>query len=75
MPSVPDASMVTRVIKAAATVTADPEKKSRTFVAPLKQGYQAAQLRASEPRRYIAGTVLAVPIWESPQAGRKLFLK
>jgi len=67
--------MVTRVIKSAATVTADPEKKSRTFVAPLKQGYQAAQLRASEPQRYIAGTVLALPTWISPQAGRKLFLK
>jgi len=67
--------MVTRVIKAAATITADPEKKSRTFVAPLKQGYQAAQLRASEPQRYIAGTVLALPTWISPQAGRKLFLK
>jgi len=75
MPSVPDASMVTRVIKAAATVTADPTVKSRTFVAPIKGGYQAAQLRASEPQRYIRGTVLAVPIWESPQAGRKLFLK
>jgi hypothetical protein len=67
--------MVTRVVKAAATITPDPEKKSRTFVAPLKQGYQASQLRASEPQRYIRGTVLALPIWESPQAGRKLFLK
>ena len=67
--------MATRVVKAAATVNADPEKKSRTFVAPLKQGYQSAQLRASETQRYIPGTVLAIPIWESPQAGRKLFLK
>lgn len=67
--------MVTRVRKAAATITPDPEKKSRTFVAPLKQGYQAAQLRASEPRRYIPGTVLALPRWTSPQAARKLFVK
>jgi hypothetical protein len=67
--------MVTRVVKAAATITPDPTIKSRTFVAPIKQGYQAAQLRASETRRYIPGTVLAIPIWESPQAGRKLFLK
>ncbi len=67
--------MVTRVVKAAATVTPDPTIKSRTFVAPLKQGYQASQLRASETQRYIPGTVLALPIWESPQAGRKLFLK
>jgi hypothetical protein len=74
MPSVPDASMATRAIKAAATITADPEKKSRTFVAPVKQGYLGSQLRASEVRRFIAGTVLAIPVWTSPQAARKLFL-
>ena len=67
--------MVTRVVKAAATVTPDPTIKSRTFVAPLKQGYQASQLRASETQRYIPGTVLALPTWTSPQAGRKLFVK
>jgi hypothetical protein len=67
--------MATRAIKAAATVTADPEKKSSTFVAPLKQGYQSAQLRASEVRRYTVGTVLALPTWTSPQFARKLFLK
>ena len=75
MPSVPDASQMTRMLKAAATVTPDPTKKSRTFVAPVKGGYQASQLRASEVRRYIPGTVLALPTWISPQAGRKLFLK
>lgn len=75
MPRVPDASMMTRVVKAAATVTPDPEKKSRTFVAPVKQGYQSAQLRASEVQRYIPGTVLALPTWISPQAARKLLLK
>jgi hypothetical protein len=67
--------MATRVVKAAATITPDPTKKSRTFVAPLKQGYQSAQLRASETQRYIVGTVLAIPRWTSPQAGRKLFVK
>jgi hypothetical protein len=67
--------MATRVVKAAATITPDPTKKSRTFVAPLKDGYQSAQLRASETQRYIAGTVLAIPVWTSPQAGRKLFVK
>ena len=67
--------MVTRVVKAAATITPDPTIKSRTFVAPIKQGYQASQLRASETVRYIPGTVLALPVWISPQAGRKLFLK
>lgn len=67
--------MATRVVKAAATITPDPTIKSRTFVAPLKQGYQASQLRASETQRYIPGTVLALPAWTSPQAGRKLFVK
>jgi hypothetical protein len=67
--------MVTRVVKAAATITPDPEKKSRTFVAPLKDGYQSAQLRASETQRYIPGTALALPVWTSPQAARKLFVK
>jgi hypothetical protein len=75
MPYVPDASMVTRVVKAAATVTPDPEKRSRTFVAPLKDGYQSAQLRASEVQRYVPGTVLAIPVWTSPQSARKLLLK
>ena len=76
MPRVPDASMATRVLKAAATVTPDPTVKSRTFEAPTKGGYQASQLRASEVQRYVPGTVLAIPQWESPQAGgRKLFLK
>jgi hypothetical protein len=73
MPSVPDASMATRVLKAAATVNTDPVKKSRTFVAPLKQGYLGAQLRASEVQRYIPGTVLAIPVWTSPQFARKRF--
>ena len=67
--------MATRVVKAAATVNADPEKKSRTFVAPVKQGYLISQLRASETQRYIPGTVLALPVWTSPQMARKLFVK
>ena len=65
--------MATRVLKAAATVNTDPEKKSRTFVAPLKQGYLGAQLRASEVQRYIPGTVLAIPVWTSPHFARKRF--
>jgi hypothetical protein len=63
------------MLKSAATVNTDPEKKSRPFVAPTKGGYLPSQLRASEVRRYISGTVLALPVWISPQAGRKLFLK
>jgi hypothetical protein len=66
--------MATRAVKAAATVNTDPEKKSRTFVAPVKEGYLGSQLRASEVQRTIAGTVLAIPVWTSPQAARKLFL-
>lgn len=66
--------MATRVIKVAATITADPEKKSRTFVAPIKQGYLSAQVRASEVQRYIPGTILRLPVWTSPQAARKLFV-
>lgn len=75
MPRVPDASMVTRVVKANATTVADPTIKSRTFVAVLKNSYQASQLRASEPQRYVPGSVLALPRWTSPQTGRKLFVK
>jgi len=75
MPYVPDASMMIRMRKAAATVNTDPTIKSRVFVAPTKNGYMSAQLRASEVQRYIAGSVLALPRWTSPQAGgRKLFL-
>ena len=67
--------MMIRMRKAAATVNTDPTIKSRVFVAPTKGGYLPAQLRASEVQRYIAGSVLAIPTWKSPQAGRKLFLK
>lgn len=66
--------MATRVIKAAATVTADPTVKSRTFVAPLKGGYQAAQLKASDVQRYRSGTVLSAVAWKSCQRPRTRFV-
>jgi hypothetical protein len=66
--------MMTRVIKAAATVTADPVKKSRTFVAPTKGGYQAAQIRASEVQRFVPGTVLSAVAWKSCQRQRTRFV-
>ena len=59
--------MATRVVKAAATMTPDPAVKSRTFVAPLKGGYQTAQLRASDVQRYRPGTVLSTAAWTSRQ--------
>jgi len=74
MPRVPDASMATRVIKAAATVTSDPAVKSRTFVAPLKGGYQSAQLRASDVQRYRLGTVLSAVAWKGRQRQGTRFL-
>jgi len=59
--------MATRVVKAAATITADPTIKSRTFVAPQKGGYQAAQLKASDVQRYRPGTVLSAVAWKGRQ--------
>ena len=75
MPYVQDASMTTRAIKSIATVTTDPVKKSRTFDAPIKQGYLSAQVRASEVRRISPESVLHLPRWVSPQAGARIFLK
>lgn len=75
MPKVPDASMVTTVARVRATVNTDPEKKSRTFVAPVKQGYLISTLKAAETQRYASGTVLAVPAWKSPQFNGRFFLK
>ena len=74
MPKVSDASMVTEITRARATVNTDPEKKSRTFVAPVKQGYLSSTLKASEPQRYVSGTVLAVAEWKRPQFNGRFFL-
>ena len=75
MPRVPDASMMTQFHRARATVTTDPEKKSSTFVAPLKGGYLTSIVQASEVRRYRVNSVLAIPAWKSPDFKGRIFLK
>ena len=74
MPRVSDASSFTEVRRVSATVNADPEKKSRTFVAPIKQGYLISTIRASEVRRYGDNTVLAIPAWKSPRFNGRFFV-
>jgi hypothetical protein len=69
MPRVPDASMATRVIKATATTVNDPVKKSRTFVAPLRDGFQSAILRSSQEgqRMSPSTSTLSAPSWRGRQ--------
>jgi len=67
MPRVPDASMVTSVVRARASVLSDPEKKSRTFVPRLPIGYVGSQLTASDVQRYSIGTLLRQPTWKGRQ--------
>lgn len=74
MPSVPDASMMTRVRRVNATITSDPQKKSRTFVAPLKSTI-GAEVRAAEVTRIRPISVLSLPRWTSPQFNGRIFLK
>ncbi len=71
MPVLPtQPSDITRLARVAATSTADPEKKSRTFVAPLKQDIGPIT-KAEFPGR---GSVLATPEWKSPAfAGGRIF--
>lgn len=77
MPRTPDASSVTTYRRVNATVTADPEKKSRTFVAPTKQGYLISTTRATQESQSISRpqSVLAVPEWKSPVFNGRIFLK
>ncbi len=77
MPYVPDASSAIRVRRVNATTTADPEKKSRTFVAPLKQGVLSAVLRSTDTGRGISptNTFLSVAEWKSPQFNGRIFVK
>lgn len=74
MPAVPDASMMTRVRRINATITTDPEKKSRTFVAPDKKSI-GAEIRAAEVTRIRPTSVLQLPRWISPQFNGRIFLK
>jgi len=65
-------SDVTRFARVNATYTPDPEKKSRTFVAPVK--YVIGPIAKAEFSG--TGTVLSPPTWLSPAfAGGRIFLK
>lgn len=59
--------MVTQFLRANATTVADPEKKSRTYVAPVRDGFLIAQTRASETTRWQPNSVLRNAFWFSPQ--------
>lgn len=72
MPIIPtQPSDLTRLARVAATYVTDPEKKSRTFVAPVK--YDIGPLAKAEFTG--RGSVLATPRWTSPAfAGGRIFL-
>ena len=72
MPVLPtQPSDITRFSRIAATYTTDPEKKSRTFVAPVK--YDIGTIARAE--FFGPGSVLAIPIRNSPAfAGGRIFL-
>ena len=77
MPRTPDASMVTAFARVNATVPTAPEKKSRTFDAPIKGGYLSATLRSTQEGQSIvySQSVLALPEWKSPQFNGRFFVK
>ena len=77
MPYTPDASMVTTFRRVRATVTPDPVKQSRTFVAPTKDGYLSSIVRASDVGQDISrvSSVLSLPEWKSPQFNGRFFVK
>ena len=74
MPRVPDASMMTRVIKAGASTPTAPVKKSSSFAAPPQGGYIGAMIRTSEVQRYRIGSLLANPTWKGLQRPRTRYL-
>jgi len=71
MPVIPtQPSDITRLARVAATYITDPEKKSRTFVAPVKYDI-ATIVTATLPG---TGTILAAPTWKSPAyTGGRIF--
>lgn len=77
MPRTPDASLVTQFARVNATVPTDPVKKSRTFVAPIKDGYLNAVLRSTQEGQSIvySQSVLEIPSWKSPQFNGRFFVK
>ena len=68
--------MVTTFVRVNATVPTDPVKKSRTFVAPLKQGFLSATLRSTQEGQSIvqSQSVLAIPSWKSPRFNGRFFV-
>ncbi len=76
MPRTPDASTVTTFRRVNATVPADPTIKSRTFVAPIKQGYLISTLRATQEAQSAirSQSVLAIPAWKSPRFNGRFFV-
>ncbi len=76
MPRTPDASTVTTFRRVNATVPADPTIKSRTFDAPLKEGYLIATLRATQEGQSVVSSqsVLALPVWKSPRFNGRFFV-
>lgn len=76
MPRTPDASTVTTFRRVNATVPADPTIKSRTFVAPIKQGYLISTLRATQEGQSVVSSqsVLALPVWKSPRFNGRFFV-
>ena len=73
MPVLPtQPSDITRFARVAATYVTDPEKKSRTFIAPVK--YDIGPIVKTEI--IDRGSVLAPPTWLSPAfRGGRIFLK
>jgi hypothetical protein len=69
--------MVTAFARVNATFPTAPDKKSRTFDAPLKGGYLSATLRSTQEGQSIvySQSVLSVPSWKSPQFNGRFFLK
>ncbi len=68
--------MVTTFRRVQATVNADPEKKSRTFVAPIKDGFLTATLRSTQEGQSIiqSQSVLGQPFWVSLAFKGRIFL-
>jgi hypothetical protein len=68
--------MVTTFRRVNATVNADPEKKTASFTAPIKQGYLIATTRSTQEAQSISfvRSVLAIPPWKSPQFKGRFFV-
>ena len=76
MPRTPDASSVTTFRRVNATVNTDPEKKSASFAAPIKQGFLIATTRSTQEAQSISlgQSVLGIPAWKSPQFKGRFFV-